>query len=392
MTIFVTNIWNHYTTTIGAPLAALLGEDNFRLVLVSPVQEEPEFKSRISMGWKFELPKYKWLVPNPMTSKELACGEAVRLIETADVAVIGALYACKRLFKAVRKRVRSGKLTFFANERFIKEYVTLADFINPRKVYNWLCQHWLLSHKNVHYLPISHWGAEDARFLCGVKGRVWKWAYMPELSNEPVAKPSHDQFRIGWCGRMIEWKHPDLILRAVALLPDEYRNRCRVSFVGDGECRESLVRLASELKLSGIVDYHPFMAVPEVAKWMSGLDAYVFPSDIEEGWGVVLAEAMDKCCVPIACVEAGATLDLIDDGENGFIFEKGDLGRVARKVMWLMDHPAEAKTMGLAAWKSLRERTPEECAKRLVRLVQGIKTGDLSQLPKSGICSPCSLS
>ena len=391
MTIFVTNIWNHYTTTIGAPLAALLGENDFKLVLVSPVQEEPEFKTRLAMGLKFELPKYKWLVPNPETSTELENSEAVQLIETADVAIIGALYSCKRLFKAVRKRVRSGKLTFFANERFIKEYVTLKDFFKPRTIYNWLYLHWMLSHENVHYLPISHWGAHDARFLGGAKGRVWKWSYMPELSDAPAEKKPHCEFRIGWCGRMVEWKHPDHILRAVALLPEEYHKRCRVSIVGDGECRSSLVALATELKLSNIVEFKHYMTVAEVAEWMAGLDAYLFPSGIEEGWGVVLAEAMDRCCVPIACVEAGATLELIADGENGFVFEANDLERVARKITWLIDHPDEARAMGLKAWESLRGRTPTECAKRFVQLVQGIKSSDAAQIPQSGICSPCSL-
>jgi glycosyltransferase involved in cell wall biosynthesis len=154
---------------------------------------------------------------------------------------------------------------------------------------------------------------------------------MPELSDAPAEKTQHCEFRIGWCGRMIGWKHPDHILRAVALLPEEYRKRCRVSLVGDGECKSSLVALATELKLSDIVEFKPYMTVAEVAEWMAGLDVYLFPSDIEEGWGVVLAEAMDRCCVPIACVEAGATLDLIDDGENGFVFEKNEIGRIAKK-------------------------------------------------------------
>lgn len=389
MTVFVTNIWNHYTTTIGKPMADILGGENFRLALVSPTKEDPLFTRKAKMKWSFDLPNEKWLVPNPETSKDLERGEAIRLIETADVAVIGALYSCKRLFKAVRRRVSSGKLTFLTNERFIKEYVTFMDFFKPRTIYNWFYLHWLLAHKNVHYLPISHWGAHDARFLAGAKGRVWKWSYMPELSVAPVEKPVHEEFRIGWCGRMIGWKHPDHILRAVALLPEEYRRRCRVSFVGDGECKASLVALASELQLDDIVEFMPYMTVPEVAKWMSGLDAYVFPSDTLEGWGVVLAEAMDKCCVPIACVEAGGALDLIDDGENGFVFEKDDLGRIARKIIWLMDHPKETRTMGLNAWESLRRRTPAECAKRLVQLVNAIQSGDLLQAPKSGICAPC---
>ena len=105
MVIFVTNIWNHYTTNIGARMAAILGEDNFRLVLTSPIQDEPEFKARRAMGWKFELPSEKWLVPNPQSARDLRDSEHTRLMEGADVAIVGALYGTKPLFRAFRKRV-----------------------------------------------------------------------------------------------------------------------------------------------------------------------------------------------------------------------------------------------------------------------------------------------
>ena len=104
---------------------------------------------------------------------------------------------------------------------------------------------------------------------------------------------------------------------------------------------------------------------------------------------MVLAEAMDKCCVPMACVEAGATLDLIDDGENGFVFEKGDCRRIAKKLMWCIDHPDERRAMGVKAWKTMQERSPEEAAKRLCNLIKAIQTGDRSLIPAEGLCAPC---
>jgi len=387
MTIFVTNIWNHYTTNIGARLAAILGEDNFRLVLTSPVQEEPEFKARMEMGWKFDLPAYKWLVRNPQHANEFAGSEHVKLIEEAEVAVVAALYGTKLLFKAVRKRARSGKLTFFTNERYFKEYPSMWDAFKPINLPRWYRQHRLMSRPNVHYLPISHWGYEDARFYDGCHDRVWKWTYTPEVSKEPTVKPANEKMRIGWCGRMISWKHVEYMIEALGLLPKEYQMRCRMTLVGDGECKNGLVKLVAERGLGASVEFLPYMPVSEVTKLMSELDVYILPSDRGEGWGVVLAEAMDKCCVPIACVEAGATLDLIDDGENGFVFEKGDCRRIAKKLRWLIDHPEARREMGLRAWETMQERSPEKAARRLCNLIRGIQDGNDSLIPVEGLCS-----
>lgn len=391
MTVFVTNIWNHYTTNIGFRLAGILGEENFRMILTAPVQDSPDFKERREMGWKFDLPKERWLVSNPQFARDLRGSEHVRLIEDADVAVIGALYGTRPLFRAVRRRARSGKLTLFTNERYFKNYPSLWDSFKPMNLARWYRRHRLMSRPNVHYLPISHWGAEDARFYDGCHGRVWKWAYTPEVSDEPTEKAHDGIMRIGWCGRMLPWKHVEHMVEAMALLPAEYRARCRMTLVGEGPCREGLARLVEDRGLRNGVEFLPYMPVAEVTRLMGELDVYILPSDRGEGWGVVLAEAMDRCCVPIACVEAGATLDLIDDAENGFVFEKGDCRRVAKKLMWLIDHPAERREMGLKAWETMQRRSPDEAARRLCTLIKAIQTGDKSLVPDEGLCSAVNL-
>lgn len=388
MLIFVTNIWNHYATNIGSRVADIVGAENFRLVLTSPIQEEPRFREKIAMGWKFDLPPYEWLVGNPQYARDFSTSEHVRLIETADVAIIGALYGTKALFKAVRKRIACGKLTFITNERYFKNYPRYRDSLNPIQLIRWWRMHRMVSRPNVHYLPISHWGHEDMRFLDGCKGRVWKWAYTPELSAQLTEKPKNDKMRIGWCGRMIPWKHVEYMIQAMAVLPKEYLARCRMTLVGGGECKDSLVKLTADLGLTDSIEFLPYMPVADVTKLMGELDVYILPSDRGEGWGVVLAEAMDKCCVPIACVEAGATLDLIDDGENGFVFEKGDCRRIAKKLMWLVDHPEERRVMGLKAWERMQQQTPEIAAERLCNLIKAIQTEDTSLIPTEGLCAP----
>ena len=386
MVIYVTNIWNHYNTTVCEPMVKLLGEDNFRLLTVCPVNDFVDAKARKGMKWDMMPPDEKWVVPNPKNMDELENGPYIDLIEKAEVAVIGALHPCRKLLKAAKRRYMSGKLTYVTNERFFKQYMTVHDFTFAN-MYRWWRDHRIYSLPNMHYLPINYWAYRDMRFYDGCHDRIWHWAYFPHLTDHPTEKPEHDEYRIGWCGRYMELKHVDHIVEAMAMLPEPYRRRCRLSLIGEGETREKIEKLVRERGLQEQVEFKGYVSVSEVRKWMEGLDSYIFPSDVCEGWGVVLAEAMDKCCVPISCIEAGATLDLIDDGENGFVFAKGDCGRIARKLVWLMDHPEEKKRMGLNAWQSMRGRTPQVAAERLVSLIKAHTTGDESLIPKEGICS-----
>ena len=43
--------------------------------------------------------------------------------------------------------------------------------------------------------------------------------------------------------------------------------------------------------------------------------------------------------------------DTVIDGYNGFIVPRGDSAAMAEKVLWCIEHPAEAERMGLHARK-----------------------------------------
>ena len=245
------------------------------------------------------------------------------MILSADVAIIGGLFESSALFAAVDRRVGSGKLTFFMGERPFKKGIHVKDFFRP---YNW-CVWWRLhrryDRKNVHFLAIGKGIQEDLRFLRVSKAHIWKWAYFPAVSKSPAVKTDSGKLKICWCGRMIPCKNVDVMIRAIGLLSDEDRKRCAVTIAGEGETKESCVSLASELGLMDTIDFRPVLPHDDVLYLMSESDVYVFPSDKEEGWGVALEEAMDRCCVPVACEEAGASV-LIEDGVSGFLFKNND--------------------------------------------------------------------
>ena len=172
---------------------------------------------------------------------------------------------------------------------------------------------------------------------------MWRWAYFPPVSVVPVEKPKHDKLELGWCGRMIEWKHVECAIEAIACLAPDTRAKCHLTLIGRGDQEAVLKRLAVDRGVAEFIDFKPAMTPEEIGVWMANLDVYLFPSDRGEGWGVVLAEAMDKCCVVIACEEAGATLNLVKDGENGFVFKKGDVQCMADRITYLVEHRADCR-------------------------------------------------
>lgn len=388
MLIYVTSIWNHYQGPLCYALADRLGADSFRALFVRP-NDDAQTLQRIRLGWDVRPPVEKWIVANPQTQAELDAENSmwVKNVEEADIAILAALHWSRPLYRAVRRRILAGRLTFFVNERFFKDRLTFKDIVNPKNWVRWMKMHYKYNFPNVHYLPISHFGQDDLKMLRTCSGRMWRWAYFPELSDKLSEKPRGEIIQIGWCGRMLKWKHVEIAIEAVAALPMEDRDKCHLTIVGTGECENELRNMVASKKLTKWVDFKPPMTVPEIADFMRGLDIYLLPSDRGEGWGVVLAEAMNKGCVPIACDEAGATLELIQDGFNGYVHKKGDVAAIASRISGLIRNRARLEEMGKAAFESIRNWDAKVGASRLLMLIDSIRKGSAKSLYSSGLCS-----
>jgi len=86
---------------------------------------------------------------------------------------------------------------------------------------------------------------------------------------------------------------------------------------------------------------------PELKRWMSRSHVLVLPS-VQEGFGMVMAQAMACGCPVIASENTGAR-DLFDDGQEGFIVPIRDPQALAERMQRLIDDPALRSHMGNAA-------------------------------------------
>ena len=83
-----------------------------------------------------------------------------------------------------------------------------------------------------------------------------------------------------------------------------------------------------------------------VLPYLQVADAFVLPSQ-REGLSIALLEAM-ACELPAIGTRTSGTVELIREGENGYLVEIGDAEGIRRAMMALLADPAKARAMGLA--------------------------------------------
>ncbi len=115
--------------------------------------------------------------------------------------------------------------------------------------------------------------------------------------------------------------------------------------VGDGLIRSSLEEKASSLIRDGRIRFAGLSETPE--QWMACFNIYLMSSDFE-GLPVALLEAMSMECVPVVTAVGGIP-SVIDQGQDGFMFEPEDLEEAVEKIKTLVNDESLRKRTGFAA-------------------------------------------
>ena len=173
----------------------------------------------------------------------------------------------------------------------------------------------------------------------------------PAEANERLAKRAAlglaaDDFVLLTASRLAAWKRVD---RAIAALPRILRGvpNALLLVVGDGEERASLERQARELGTAERVRFAGAVPQERVVDYMHAADLFLAPADLSNV-GNPLLEAM-TCGLPIITVDAGATGELIRDGETGRLLPTGAPEAIADAVVALAEDDEERGRLGAGA-------------------------------------------
>lgn len=128
-------------------------------------------------------------------------------------------------------------------------------------------------------------------------------------------------FNIGFVSRLEPMKNCRELIEAFAKLP--IPNAC-LTIIGDGSERQQLEALALKLGLSSQVKFLGAIERRKLPFYMEEFSVFVFPSISEtESFGLVALEAL-SCGIPvIANKKLEAASEYLQDGRNGFFYEKG---------------------------------------------------------------------
>ncbi len=191
--------------------------------------------------------------------------------------------------------------------------------------------------------------APDATFLGWNTVDVTPFLARPAAIEPPPGAP----LRLLTVAYLEPKKRIDLLLRALAEASERDLN-LHLDIVGDGSDRENLEALAEELGVADCTTFHGNQPHDQMPGFYERADVFTFSSSYDV-WGLVLVEAMASGRVPLASIAAGATGDLVVDGECGFALDFEDTRAVADRLCRLHCNRALVETMGAAARARIRD-------------------------------------
>lgn len=370
--VFVSNYYTHHQSALSERLYDKLG-DNYKFIQTEHMDEE-----RLKMGWIETIPPF---VIESYKSDE-SYSEAVRLIQSADVVVIGS--APKYM---ERMRLQTGKLTIKYSERIYKpSYQRYKNFLRVFKYY-------FEFHKfnNLFLLCASAYAYADYAKSGLFKNKAFKWGYFPTVKKYDDIEELIDDKTSGsilWAARFIDWKHPEVPIRVAKRLKQS-GYKFKLSLIGNGELENKIRDMIKAENLEDCVQMLGSMKPEEVRRYMEQSEIFLFTSDFNEGWGAVLNESMNSACAVVASHAIGSVPFLINDGENGFIYKNGDERDLFKKVKYLLDNPKKCSDMGKNAYASLMTTWNADVAgDRLLTICSGLLKGEnVNDIYIGGPCS-----
>jgi glycosyltransferase involved in cell wall biosynthesis len=171
-----------------------------------------------------------------------------------------------------------------------------------------------------------------------------------------------------YVGQFIERKGLHSLIEAFAHVQVTQTDAALV-LLGYGPQRE---QLAAHARAVGIANFHVLdhVDVKELPRVYSVADVFVLPS-LEDTWGLVVNEAMASGLPVIVSDHAGASADLVREGENGFVVRAGDAVELGDRICRLLADDSLRAGFGHASIRLIDERfTPEHAAAAFVDAVE----------------------
>ena len=144
----------------------------------------------------------------------------------------------------------------------------------------------------------------------------------------------------------------------------------RLLIVGDGEDRDKLKEIVDKSDLKECIHFVGKIQNEKIPEYMAKSDIFILPS-LSEGLPVVILEAMASG-LPIIATNVGGLPDIIKNGENGFLIERGKPEEIAEKVSIILKNNILKERMNNNNKEKSKEYSWEIITKKLEEIYQGL--------------------
>lgn len=142
---------------------------------------------------------------------------------------------------------------------------------------------------------------------------------------------------------------PLTLVKAFAQLHQQLPNTFLI-LVGDGILRSDIEKEIEPFKKAVVLP--GYVAYSELSKFYGISDVFVHPA-VNEPWGVSVNEAL-ACGLPVITSDGvGSRIDLIQEGQNGFVFPQQDIQSLAKTLITCSENDAispEQSQMIMKKW------------------------------------------
>ncbi len=232
------------------------------------------------------------------------------------------------------------------------------------------------------FLPFLDYGFRTAAFVQTISTYLQKWPARRGYRGEVVLVPNgaseesalqypqaeidalkhalgkkDDRVLLLSIGRLVHQKAIDMVIRAVALLPE----KVHLVIVGEGADRKALSVLAQELGVAQRIKFAGQVSREETAKYRHTCDIFVFPSR-SEGQGISLLSSM-AAGLPVIATQEGGIADFLFDAKRnpdkpttGWAVDKDSPEQIAGAVKEILSNPEATKRVTETAQKLMLEK------------------------------------
>jgi glycosyltransferase involved in cell wall biosynthesis len=173
------------------------------------------------------------------------------------------------------------------------------------------------------------------------------------------------KFIVGHVGALDnDQKAQDTII-ATARILNESHPEIRFMLVGGGSDEAMLRELASGLNNLTFTGF-----VNNVGDYLNAFDIFILPSR-REGIGSILFDAMEHA-LPVVVTPVGGVPRIVLEGQNGFLIDVDQPGRLADAILRFRSDPALTEKMGKTGQRMAVGHTPPQMADAYLKLYRSI--------------------